>query len=130
MSVQIPDKLKDLLERPIVSAFATLMPGGGPQITPVWFMFDGEHIIVNTARGRQKDKNLSVGANVALSIIDPQNPYHWAELRGVVAEETEENAHADIKRLSLKYRGKEEYALQPNEVRVTYKIAIKKVNGN
>jgi PPOX class probable F420-dependent enzyme len=129
MAIKIPENLQDLFKKPIVCALATLMPDGQPQVTPVWFDYDGEHLIINTARGRQKDRNLSKGAKVTALIIDPQNPFHWAEVRGQVAEETEENAHAVIKKLALKYQGKEEYSLKPGEVRVTYKIAIKKING-
>lgn len=130
MTVAIPDNLKDLVERPIVCALATLMPSGQPQVTPVWFEYDDHHIVINTARGRQKDQNMKPGAKVTLLIIDPQNPYHWAELRGQIEVETEAGAHDVIKRLALKYRGKAEYPLREGEVRVTYKIAIQKVNGS
>ncbi len=129
MAVKVPENLQDLFKRPIVCALATLMPDGQPQVTPVWFDYDGEYLVINTARGRQKDRNLKKGAKVTVLVIDPQNPFHWAEVRGTVAEETEENAHAMIKKLALKYRGKEEYSLKPGEVRVTYRIAIKKING-
>lgn len=126
---QIPENLKDLLEKPIVCALATLMPDGAPQVTPVWFLWDGSHMVINTARGRRKDKNLKPGAKATIMIIDPQDPYHWMELRGHVSDETEVGAHDVIKRLALRYRGKEEYPLGPGEVRVTYKIAVEKVNG-
>ncbi|RMF53961.1 MAG: PPOX class F420-dependent oxidoreductase [Chloroflexota bacterium] len=129
MSLKIPEPLRDLFTRPIVCALATVMPDGQPQVTPVWFDFDGEHIIVNTARGRQKDRNMRRDAKVTLLIIDPENPYHWAEARGVVVEESEAGAHEVIKKLALKYRGREEYTLAEGEVRATYKIAIHKLNG-
>jgi PPOX class probable F420-dependent enzyme len=131
MAVKIPEKLQDLFKRPLVCALATLMPDGQPQVTPVWFDYDGEHLIINTARGRQKDRNLKKGAKVTALIVDPQNSMHWAEARGEVAEETEENAHAAFMALGLRYTGKAEYRqLNPGEVRVTYKIAIKKINGD
>jgi PPOX class probable F420-dependent enzyme len=130
MLVGFPEKLQDLVERPIVAALATIMPSGAPQVTPVWFMHDGTHIIINTARGRQKDRNMQPGSKVTLSVIDPQNPYHWAELRGTIESETEEGAFEVIKDLALKYRGKREYPQNPGEVRVTYKIALDKVNGS
>ncbi|MCS6872579.1 MAG: pyridoxamine 5'-phosphate oxidase family protein, partial [Anaerolineae bacterium] len=85
--------------------------------------------IINTARGRQKDRNMRRNSKVTVLIIDPENMYHWAEVRGVVAEETEEGAYDVIKKLALKYRGREESTLAEGEVRVTYKIAIQKLNG-
>lgn len=128
-AITVPDNLKDLFTRPIVCSLATVMPDGQPQVTPVWFDYDGEHIIVNTARGRQKDRNMKRDSKVTVLVVDPQNQYHWAEARGVVTEVTEEGAHDVIKKLALKYRGVEEYTLGEGEVRVTYKIAITKLNG-
>lgn len=129
VTASIPDELMDLFRRPILAALATVMPSGQPQLTPVWTEYDGQHVIVNTARGRQKDRNMQVGARVTLLLIDPQDPHHWVELRGYVAESTEEGGYAMIKKLALKYRGKEEYDLPPGQVRVTKKIALTKVNG-
>ncbi len=130
MAVKIPENLQDLFKRPIVCALATLMPNGQPQVTPVWFDYDGEYFIINTARGRQKDRNMKKGAKVTALIIDPQNPHHWAEVRGEVAEEDEAGALENFMALGRKYTGKAEYRpLNPGEVRVIYKIAIKKING-
>ena len=61
---------------------ATLMPDGQPQVTPVWVDYDGRHVLINTAEGRQKDKNLQRDKRVALSILDPDNPYKYLEVRG------------------------------------------------
>ena len=127
--VRIPEHLMDLVRKPIVAALATVMPGGQPQVTPVWLDYDGEHVIINTARGRQKDRNMQRDALVTLCLFDPDETEHWAELRGYVVDWTEEGGHAMIKKLALKYRGKEEYILPPGQVRVTYKIALTKVNG-
>jgi PPOX class probable F420-dependent enzyme len=129
MTTPIPDTLKDLFERPITVALATVLPDGQPQVTPVWFMHDGEFIIINTARGRQKDRNMSENAKVTVSIIDPQNPYHWAEVRGYVAHITEEGAEDVIRKLALRYRGTEDFKVVEGDVRVTYKIGISKING-
>ncbi len=125
----IPENLMDLFRRPVVATLATMMPDGQPQLTPVWLDYDGEHVIVNTARGRQKDRNMQRNVRVTLLLIDPQDPHHWAELRGYIADSTEEGAYAMIKKLALKYRGKEEYDLPPGQVRVTYKVALTRVNG-
>jgi PPOX class probable F420-dependent enzyme len=119
----IPKSHADLFEKKAFAHLATLMPDGQPQVTPVWVEFDGNHVIVNTAEGRQKDKNLQRDKRVAVSIIDPDNPYRYLEVRGRVVERTHNGADANIDALAKKYLGKDKYPFrQPNEVRVIYKI--------
>ena len=80
-------------------------------------------MLINTAQGRQKDKNLQKDTRVALSILDPDNPYRYLEVRGRVAERSVNGADAHIDAMALKYMGKEKYPFrQPNEIRVIYKI--------
>lgn len=133
--VTVPTTHMDLIDKPVAIALVTLMPDGQPQATPVWFDYDGEYIRVNTARGRQKDKNMFVGARVTLLAIDPENMYHWMEIRGRIALETEEGALEHINALSAKYRGTADYySRNPHkrgkETRVTYKIELLKVNAS
>ena len=92
MSQVIPEKYKDLFDKPAFAHLATIMPDGRPQVTPVWVAFDGRYVLVNTAVGRQKDRNLSRDGRVALSILDPANPYRYLEVRGKVVERTEKGA--------------------------------------
>lgn len=120
----IPDKFADLLE-PSKKAFAVLAlvaQDGTPRATPVWFDYDGKNIIINTARGRLKDKILSKHPAVAMDIIDPSNPYRYIQVRGQVTEETETGAYEQISKLNQKYHGNPNYPKNPGEVRVTYKI--------
>jgi PPOX class probable F420-dependent enzyme len=99
------------------------MPDGTPQVTPVWVDYDGRYVLVNSARGRQKDKNMKRDSSVALSIMDPENPYRYLEVRGRVAEVTEEGAEDHIDKMANKYIGQERYPWRrPGEVRVLYKI--------
>ncbi len=99
------------------------MPDGTPQVTPVWIDFDGNHLLVNSARGRQKDKNMERNPAVSLSIMDPDNPYRYLEVRGRVAEITEEGAEEHIDKMAKKYMGVDKYPLRsPGERRVLYKI--------
>ena len=124
MSEQTPASHKDLLNKPAFANLATLMPDGSPQVTPVWVDFDGMDFLVNSARGRQKDKNLRRDARVALSISDPQNPYRYLGVRGRVVDITEKGAGEHIDKMAKKYLGKDKYPFaQPGEVRVLYKIA-------
>jgi PPOX class probable F420-dependent enzyme len=112
-----------LTEKRAFAHLGTVMPGGTPQVTPVWFDWDGTHVRVNSARGRQKDRNMRRTRYVALSIQDPDNPYRYIAIRGPIAEITEEGADEHIDRLAKKYTGADRYGFrQPGEVRVTYKI--------
>jgi PPOX class probable F420-dependent enzyme len=129
MSSTIPDSYLDLFQKKAFANLATLMPDGSPQVTPVWCDFDGTHVLVNSARGRQKDKNMQRNARVALSILDPDNPYRYLGIRGQVAEITEEGADAHIDKMAKKYLDKDKYPFrQPGEVRVLYKIRPVKIN--
>jgi len=124
MATETPATHKDLLQKPAFASLATLMPDGSPQVTPVWIDFDGKDFLVNTARGRQKDKNLRRDARVALAISDPQNPYRYLGVRGRVVDVTEKGATEHIDKMAKKYLGKDKYPFaQPGEVRVLYKIA-------
>jgi PPOX class probable F420-dependent enzyme len=123
MAEGIPEKYRDLFDKKAFANLATMMPDGTPQVTPVWVDYDGTHVIVNSARGRQKDKNLRRNPKVSLSIQDPDNPYRYLEVRGRVAEITEDGADAHIDKMAKKYMGVDRYpGHQPGEVRVIYKI--------
>jgi PPOX class probable F420-dependent enzyme len=119
----IPDSHLDLFKKKAFANLATLMPGGEPQVTPVWVDYDGRYVLINTAENRQKDKNLTRDARVALAIMDPDNPYRYLEIRGRVAERTHDGADQQIDSLAKRYLGKDKYPFrQPGEVRVIYKI--------
>ena len=125
----IPERLLDLLS-PEKKAFASLaltLANGSPQVTPIWFGWDGTYIILNTARGRVKDKVMHRRGTVALSIVDPSDPYRYLQIRGHVVAETEEGAYDVICDLRLKYRGDRNYPKNPGEVRVTYKVLPEQV---
>jgi PPOX class probable F420-dependent enzyme len=124
----IPDSFKDLLQKKAFANLATVNADGTPQVTPVWFDYDGTHVRFNTAKGRVKDRNLRRNPVVALTIMDPDNPYRYVQVKGRVAEITEAGADAHIDALAKKYTGQDRYAhRQPGEVRVTYKIAPERV---
>ncbi len=119
----IPEKYLDLFQKKAFASLATLMPDGRPQVTPVWCDYDGTYVLVNSARGRVKDRNIRQDRRVALAIIDPDNPYRYLEVRGTVEEITEQGAGDHIDKLAKKYLGMDRYPnLAPGEVRVLYKI--------
>jgi PPOX class probable F420-dependent enzyme len=99
--VAIPDAYQDLLTtKKAFANLATIMPDGSPQVTPVWFDYTNGHIRVNTAKGRVKARNMAEGSRVALSILDPDNPYRYLQVRGKVVHVTESGGVAHIDSLA------------------------------
>jgi len=84
MAEQIPVDALDLFEKPALANLATVMPDGTPHLTPVWVDYDGTHILINTVRGRRKERNMHQRPQVGLTIVDPANPWHWLSIRGHV----------------------------------------------
>ena len=119
----IPEKYVDLLQKKAFLQLATLMPDGSPQVSPVWFEYDGTDILINSAKGRVKDNNMRRDARVGMDIVDPDNPYRHISIRGRVGEITERGADEHIDKLTKKYTGQDKYPYRgPGEVRVIYKI--------
>jgi len=132
---QMDDALKkygDLLSggQKALAHLGTVMANGAPQVTPVWFDYDGKMFRVNSAKGRVKDRNMRRNPHVSLSIVDPANPYRHLSVQGRVVEITEQGADAHIDSLAKKYLGQDKYPYRrPDEVRVTYKIAPERSSG-
>jgi len=123
LAVTLSDGVRELLEGPNFAHLATLMPDGSPQVTAVWVDYDGEHVLVNTAEGRVKPRNLRRDPRVALSIVNQQNPYAWAMIRGRAVELTHDNADDHIDKMAKKYLGEDQYPFrQPGEQRLIVKI--------
>jgi len=119
----VPPDFMDLLS-PSTRAFcylATVMNDGSPQVTVVWFSWDGENILLNSAEGRVKDRNMRERPGVAILIADPGNPYRFIQIRGKVVEITEKGAGEHINSLSRKYIDKSWEKVE-DQKRVIYKI--------
>ena len=130
MSSPFPENYLDLFQKKAFGAFSTLMPDGSPQTTPVWIDYQDGEIWINSAVGRQKDKNVRRDSRVALAVMDPDNPYRYVEVRGRAREITQDGADAHIDKMAKKYLGKDKYPFgQPGEQRVIYKIKIEKTHG-
>jgi PPOX class probable F420-dependent enzyme len=128
--VSIPEKFLDLFQKRAFAHLATLMPDGSPQITPVWIDYDGTYLVVNSAKGRLKDKNMRRDPRVAIEISDPDDPYRYFQVRGRVVEITEQEADEHIDKMAYKYQGKERYPYRrPGEVRVVYKVLPEQVSA-
>jgi PPOX class probable F420-dependent enzyme len=120
---EIPAGFRDLLTKKTFAHLATLMPDGSPQVTPVWFDFAGGFLLINSAKGRIKDKNIRRDPRVGMSILDPDDPYRHLAIRGKVVEISEKGADAHIDALAKKYLGLDTYPnRKPGEVRVIYRI--------
>ena len=127
MADMIPDKFRDLFDKKAFGQLGTIMADGTPQVTPVWVDFDGEFVRVNSAVGRVKDRNVRRNPNVAITLLDPENPYRYMSIRGRVEEITLDGADANIDSLAKKYLGQDKYPWRsPTERRVIYKIEILK----
>jgi PPOX class probable F420-dependent enzyme len=120
----IPAGYADLLakEKKAFAHVAVTLSDGTPQVSPIWFDYDGTHIILNTARGRLKDRAMSRQRYAALSIMDPDDWHRYLLIRGPVVEETETGAWEVICDLREKYHGDRNFPRRPGQVRVTYKI--------
>ncbi len=134
MSVVIPASHVDLLEGPNYATVATVLPGGQPQLSVVWCDYDGTHVLVNSTRGRLKDKNMTARPQATVLIIDPQNSFRYLEVRATVEEITEEGAFDHINKMAKLYTGQDSYygGVQPaemvdQETRMLYKLKPTKV---
>ena len=129
--MKFPEKYIDLLDdkTKVFAYLATVMDDGSPQVTPVWFNTDDKHILINTAVGRVKDRNMKARPHVAICIADPNNPYRYVQIRGKVVENTTEGANEHIDTLAWKYRGIRKYDnYQPGMQRIIYKILPESIN--
>jgi PPOX class probable F420-dependent enzyme len=125
---QITEPIAKLLEGRNFAFVATLMKDGWPQITPTWVDLEDGKILVNTAEGRLKQKNISRDDRIAISVADQNNPYHMVTVRGSVVEQTKEGADEHIDKLAKKYLGVDKYPLRsPNEKRIMIKIKPERV---
>lgn len=110
------------------ASFSTLMPDGSPQTTVVWVDTDGEHVLVNTAVGRVKERNVARDARVALTLFEQEDPYNQLAIRGRVVETTLTGAEDSIDDLARRYLGTESYPWRSEgERRVLLKILPERV---
>jgi len=119
----LTDAARKMLSGPNFAFLAELMEDGSTHVTPVWCDVEGGRVLVNTAVGRLKERNMRRDPRVALSISDCDDPYEHVDIRGRVVEIVEgEAAEEHIHRLGKKYRGWDRYPLQEGEQRVTFLI--------
>jgi PPOX class probable F420-dependent enzyme len=103
--MKLPESVRKFLSKPNFAVLATVDPSGTPQATPVWFLLDDDHILINTSKGRIKLRNLRANQQVALEVHDLANPYQYVQIRGKVIQFDPAKGGRDIDRLSQRYRG-------------------------
>ena len=128
--MQISEDYQKMLLEPNFANIATINPDGSPQLSPIWIDYDTKtnEILVNTAKGRKKDRNMKKNAKIALTVMDRNNPYHYLGVQGIVRSVSEEGARAHINKLAKKYMGKDEYPVYEGEVRILIRIEPKYVH--
>lgn len=115
----IPETHAALLNSTALAHVATIGPDGEPQVNPVWFDWTGEELLFSQTTTRQKYKNVQRNARIALSIVDPENPYRYLEVRGTVVRIDDDPDKAFIDKMAQKYLGQEKYPWsRPGEQRV------------
>lgn len=124
-TAEMPEDFLDLFERRSFANLATVDPDGSVHVTVVWTDYDGTYVLVNTAEGRRKERNLRRNPAVGLTILDPENPYRYLSIQGEVEELTSEGAHEHIDKLARRYMVEvEDYPFHGQEIggRVLAKI--------
>jgi len=122
------DKVIKLFEERNLVFIATIMKDGSPQLSPVWADFEDEHVLVNTAEGRIKHKNVLRDPRVAISVVNQNNPLDMTTIRGKVVDIIPDYEYEHANKLTKKYMGKEKYPFkQPGEKRIIFKILPERV---
>ena len=128
MTQKLSEEQRGVFSKKAFVHLATRMKDGSPQVSPVWVDTEGDYIVVNSAKGRLKDRNMRADPRVALSVTDPDNPYAAIMIRGRVAKITEEGADAQIDKMAKKYLDQDQFPYHtPEEVRVLYYIEPERV---
>ena len=123
MADTLSTKARALIARPVLASLTTLGKDGSPQVTPLWIDQDGDDLLFNTARGRVKAHHMENDPRVAVSVVDPDDPYNVVALRGTVIDITTDGADAHIDALAKKYLGVDSYPMrQEGEVRIKVRV--------
>ena len=129
--MRLSTKAKELIDGRNFASVATLMPDGSPQVAPLWIDREGDTIVLNTTRSRQRTKNLRRDRRVAITVFDHDNPYTNVSIRGRAIEITEDGAEEHIDRMSMKYLGKPRYPYDdrsPKDPRVIIRVEAKHIH--
>ena len=102
----LPERVIEFLQKPNLAVLGTVSPAGRPQVTPVWFLFEDGHLLVNTSKGRIKLRNVEANPAVTVTVVDRDDPYRYVQIQGTVVKLDRDHGARDIDRLSMRYRGR------------------------
>jgi PPOX class probable F420-dependent enzyme len=123
MADTLSEKARQLIARPVLASLTTLAADGTPQVTPLWIDRDGDDLLFNTAKGRVKARHMEKDPRVAVSVVDPDDPYNVVALHGTVTDITTDGADDHIDALAKKYLGVDTYPMrQEGEVRIKVRV--------
>jgi len=127
--MKLSDKVKRLVDGKNFASAATLMPDGSPQVATVWIDRDGDTIILNATRSRQRTRNLTRDPRIAICIFDQNNPYSSASIRGKVLDITEKGGEEHIDKMNMKYHGNPKYPYHmANDPRVLMRVEATRIH--
>jgi PPOX class probable F420-dependent enzyme len=125
---EISEPVSNIIKQRNFAFLATLSKDGSPQVTPTWIDIDDTTILVNTAEGRIKQKNVSRDPRVSISLVDEENPYSMVTIKGRVIEQTNDGADEHIDKLAKKYLNIDKYPGHSSSIkRIILKIKPEKV---
>ena len=120
----IPPALMDLLESDALGHLATVRADGTPHVTPLWVDHDGDFVLVDVRVDRVKAANMRARPAVAISVVDPRNPYRYLAITGVVVSWSEDGWQEHMNKLSRRYMKLDRYPWSfPGERRAIFRIA-------
>lgn len=123
LAITLSERTVKLIDGKNFAFLATLQPDGSPHVTPMWVDHEGDMILMNTAIGRIKQRNVTRDPRVSITIVDSNNPYDRIVMHGRVVSQTEQGAEAHIDKLAKKYTGANKYQkASPTEKRIILKI--------
>lgn len=122
--MELPEDIRAALDEKVFAHVATLNPDGSPQVSVMWITRDGDKVLLSTAQGRVKTRNMGGDARVAISFTLPDEPYKNIVMQGRVTKAATDGTWL-IDQLANKYLGHDEYQFaDPGEVRVNFEIEI------
>ncbi len=128
VNIEIPDKYRHLFENPNFGSLGTVRPDGTVQVSPMWFEFDGETLRFTHTTKRAKYRNLQANPSMSLAVMDPDNPVHYAEVRGRLVEVIPDPTGAFYDQLHRRYGG--DGMIPPDAAdRVILVMSVEKING-
>jgi PPOX class probable F420-dependent enzyme len=131
MAEAIEGRVAELLDDKNFAQVATTREDGSPHVTPVWVDHDGEHILLNTAEGRDWPTNALRSSKIAINVLNHENPYEYVYIQGTIAEDTTDGADEHIDKLAKKYMDVDEYPFRSDsETRMILKVAPDKIRHN